>query len=283
MARAQSGAMKARRIARFATLLLALSAPPALRAQATAAPACAAEWARLAGTHPAVQAALDAPSKAQIDAAARAHGRALLTWQAGLIEQFLKAEPARLNPVRKQFLAASAAYLRCRHAALPQVPDWQPNRSQATVPTGAAIPGDLLFSDKQCAVFLRGEVAGLPGTGVESDRMGWRWNGRCVQGAAEGEGNAELLLRSGNTQPGLLGHGFAATALRRGNLHGRIQVTDDTPAEADWKNQFDDFVNGRPTARLQRAADKSFQRVVYRPMGDDWRWTTDTSKPASAP
>lgn len=274
--------MTARRIARLAALVLALSATPALHAQTAAAPACTAEWAQLAGTHPAARAALDARAKAQIDDAARAHGRALLTWQAGLIEQFLKAEPARLHPVRKQFLAASAAYLRCRHAALPKLPDWQPNRSHAALPTSAAIPGDLLFTDKQCAVFLRGEVAGIPGTGVESDRMAWRWSGRCAQGAAEGEGNAELVLRSGDTQPGLLGHGFAATTLRRGNLHGRLQVTDDTPADADWKHQFDEYVNGRVTARLQRAADKSFQRVVYRPVGDDWRWTTANPKPAAS-
>jgi hypothetical protein len=197
-----------------------------------------------------------------------------LVWQADLLEQFTSRDGG-LHPARKAFLTASAGYLRCRHAALSELPDWQPDRGQSTVPTSWALPGDLLFTDTSCAVFLRGEVAGLPGSGDgPADRVGWRWSGRCSHGLGEGTGLAQVVLRSGQTRDGLLGNGFAQTTLRSGRMEGLFQVTDESRADASWRDHFDRYVNGRVVERTQRRENGTFVPIIFRSVAKEWRWVS---------
>ena len=246
--------------------------PAATRAPVHAGKACRAELAAVWATHPAARSAIGQATLWRLERAAQAHGRALLTWQAELLDRVVSEDPA-LHPTRKAFLAASSGYLKCRHAALGDLPDWQPRRGDTRVPTSWALPGDLLFTETGCAVFLRGEAAGLPGTGQgPTDRTGWRWSGRCSKGMAEGPGTAEVVLRSGETRLGLLGNGFAQATLRNARMEGLFQATDETRDDPSWRDHFDRYANGRVVQRVQRRENGALFPITYRETGNGWMW-----------
>lgn len=236
--------------------------------------ACGAELKSLTDTHPVVQAAVGKTTLERIEQAARQRGRGSLIWQADLLDRFVAEDIGDLHPARKAFLQASSTYLRCRYEALSTLPDWQPGFGEATVPPSWALPGDILFTQNGCAVFLRGEISGIPGSGSgPSDRASWLWTGKCVGNVATGPGLADIVLRSGEVRGGLLGNGFRQTSLRNGRLQGLIQVTDETRADAAWHNHFERYSNGRVTGRFQQIDNKKMVAIEFRKLETDWTWT----------
>lgn len=234
--------------------------------------ACVAEQTALQGVHPAAAAAIGYTTLRRIELAARGHGRALLLWQADLQDQIL-ATDKEMQPTRRAFFAASSAYLRCRYAALDLLPEWQPARDES-VPALWAFPGDILFTKGgDCAVYLRGETAGQPGLGyADSDRVAWQWSGTCRDGSAEGLGKARLVLRSGETRPGLTGQPFEDASFVAGRMQGLFQVTDDKRSDPAWRQHFDRYSNGRVLSRVRKEPNGTLVPLTYVKAGDDWGW-----------
>ncbi len=135
-----------------------VAAQAATQAAAKKAEACAAERTALQGVHPAAAAAIGTTTLRRIELAAQAHGRGVLAWQADFQDQILATDKS-MHPTRRAFFVASSTYLRCRHDALAQLPDWQPSRDES-VPALWAFTGDILFTQSgDCAVYLRSETA----------------------------------------------------------------------------------------------------------------------------
>ncbi len=248
------------------------SAQPIQQAVRIQPEACVAELTALQGVHPAAAAAIGFTTLRRIELAARGHGRALLLWQADLQEQIL-ATDKEMQPTRRAFFAASSAYLRCRYAALDLLPEWQPARDES-VPALWAFPGDILFTQRgDCAVYLRSETAGQPGLGyADSDRVAWQWSGTCRNGLAEGRGKARLVLRSGETRPGLTGQPFEEASFVAGRMQGLFQATDDKRADAAWRQHFDRYVNGRVVSRVRKEPNGTLLAIEYVKTGEDWGW-----------
>lgn len=242
------------------------------RAVAKAADTCAAERTALQGVHPAAAAAIGTTTIRRIELAAQAHGRGVLAWQADLQDQILATDKS-MHPTRRALFTASSTYLRCRHAALPQLPDWQPSRDES-VPALWAFPGDILFTQNgDCAVFLRGEAAGQPGPGYgEFDRVAWQWSGTCRNGMAEGRGKARLVLRSGETRPGLMGQPFEEASFVEGRMQGLFHVTDDKRSDPAWRQHFERYSNGRVVSRVREEPNGTLLAIKYVKAGDDWGW-----------
>ncbi len=242
--------------------------PPSLRGHGD----CAREIRALHNVHWSVKAALDADAFSQIERAAVAHGRGVLLWYAELQAKFL-TEDQGLDRRRRSVMHASSAYLRCRHQHLTHLPEWNETRD-TSVPTLWAFPGDLLISQNgRCAVLLRGEAAGFPGDGrSQSDRVGWNWSGKCRKGAGSGPGDAQVLLRSGETRAGLLGTGFARSNLRNGLMEGSFQLTDDSRHDPSWRNHYDVYRAGRRVARFRQIGDGVAIPIVFEKVADEWVW-----------